>query len=529
MISTLVIITFFSLFSTSVMAYVAMATPIGPWMGPILAIIALLIKKCFSSCTTEKMILAVSSASLGGILAVAFGFSFPTFYFLDKNAFMNWAATPHLFIPLVALLACAGGALGLWISYSSFDDLVKKQELPFPVGTLVYKITNSLDDKNKLYQLLSGFITTLIYCLSLTLKSVQNIIPATLSLTKKITLFNIITIPPVQFLLGQLPMLWSIGFIAGSMITIPLLFGTISKIFIVDVINYYFFPNLASSDFIFAFCSGIVLVGAISTLFTMPQQLFLFLKKMIQNKNRESSHFKNISYSYAVPLFLITVAFFYCYKFSLLSSFYIILFSCICAYQIAAIAGKIGLALLGRFATFVMIPGMLLFDLSFLQITVLATFVEICGGIATDSLFSRKAALLAGIDQKKITLYQIFGLIVCSITVAVIIWFLVTHFALGSELLFAERAQARALLINAAHFNVYAVLCGAVYGFILKHSKVNPMLVMGGLLMPLSLTLGLVLGGISSLLVNKKIDLEPLCSGIFAANSIGMIVHALCK
>ena len=58
--------------------------------------------------------------------------------------------------------------------------------------------------------------------------------------------------------------------------------------------------------------------------------------------------------------------------------------------------------------------------------------------------------------------------------------------------------------------------------------KCNPMLVLGGLLMPLSLTLGLVLGGLCSLLLPKeKIDLEPLCSGIFAANSLCMIVQAL--
>jgi hypothetical protein len=108
-----------------------------------------------------------------------------------------------------------------------------------------------------------------------------------------------------------------------------------------------------------------------------------------------------------------------------------------------------------------------------------------------------------------------------------VFWLLVTHFQLGSELLFAERSQARALLVKAATFDYTVLVLGMVYGLILKKCKANPMLVLGGLLMPLSLSLGLVLGGLSSLLVTHKEKWEPFCSGMFAANALWMVFQAL--
>lgn len=525
---TLACAVLFSIFSTSVMAYIAMATPIGPWMGPTLALLGILLMRFFPSFTTEKVILAVVAGSLGGIMATAFGFSFPTLYFLNKPFFSTWAANPYEFIPAVALLACAAGLLGLWVASMVAKSLLEEQQLAFPIGTLVYKITSAVDNAGKLAQLLGGFITTAIFCCAQMSRWVQlNLIPSTLTLSRSCSI-GWFSIPAIQFSMGIMPMLWAIGFIAGSMITIPLLIGTLSKIFIIDLLNKYYFPALSISDFLFAFCSGMVVTGAFYSLISMPKQLYDFLKKLLQGSSEKIYDRSTVlTILTALPVFIFVSYVFFKSHFSIPAQLYSILFSIICAYQIAVIAGKIGLALLGRFATFVMVPGMFLFGLDALQVTVLATFVEACGGIATDGLFGRKAGLLAGIDQKRIARYQLFGLVICSITLGVVMWILVNHFQLGSEALFAERAQGRALLVNAIHFDYYVLLCGALYGMVLKYTGVNPMLVLGGLLMPLSLTLGLVLGGLSSVLVGKKIDLEPLCSGMFAANSLCMIIQAL--
>jgi len=524
-IATVLCAIVFSAFSTSVLTYISMATPIGPWMGPTLALFGVFFARFFRSFTSEKIIYSAVAGSLGGIMATAFGFSFPTIYFLNKPFFQEWIATPFSFIASIAVIACSAGVLGLWVASLTARTLLQEQKLAFPVGVLVYKITSAVDSKNSLRQLMGGFATTIGYCFAQGTHWFQvRCIPAIVTLAPSYKI-GWVSLPAVQFTMGLMPMLWAIGFIAGSMITVPLLVGTLSKIFIVDLLNKWWFPTLSLSDFLFAFCSGMVVVGAVSSLFTMPKQLFEFIKKTVK---KDATVATDVALLYAaIPVFALVAGMFWWFKFSFLSQLYITIFSIICAYQIAVFAGRVGLAPLGRFATFVMVPGIIIFGIDPLQITILATFVEACGGITTDALFGKKAAMLAGLDQAKVTRYQLLGIVVCSLTVGVVMWILVTHFQLGSETLFAERAQGRALLVNAAHFNYYVLACGALYGLVLKKLGFNPMLVLGGLLMPLSLTLGLVFGGLSSSLVGKEVDYEPLCSGMFAANALCMIFQAL--
>ena len=168
-----------------------------------------------------------------------------------------------------------------------------------------------------------------------------------------------------------------------------------------------------------------------------------------------------------------------------------------------------------------------IFNLDYVHIVIIATFVEICGGVAADILFGRKIAQLASIDPLHIRLYQILGLIVSAVSIGLVFWLLITQFGLGSDQLFAQRAQARALLVNAKTFNYWVLALGVLFSFVLKKAKINPMLVLGGLLMPLNITIGLVLSGLSTLLVQEKEDYFPFWSGVFAANSLWMLVQAL--
>lgn len=192
------------------------------------------------------------------------------------------------------------------------------------------------------------------------------------------------------------------------------------------------------------------------------------------------------------------------------------------------IAGKIGLAPLGRFATFVMVPGMFLFGYTPLQITVVATYVEIAGGVACDCLFGRKMAQLADIDAKRIQQYQWFGLVVSSLLIGGIFWLLISHFGIGNEpgALPASRAAYRALLVNVQRFDTLALLLGLIFGYLLKFVKVNSALMLGGILMPAEASLMLIIGGLSTYLVKDKEEYYPFWSGVFAANSLWMLIKA---
>lgn len=229
----------------------------------------------------------------------------------------------------------------------------------------------------------------------------------------------------------------------------------------------------------------------------------------------------------AVPLAICLLIFLTYCGFSLSAQLYLVIFTFICTYQIALIAGQIGLAQLGRFATFVMVPAMFIFKITNVQTVFIATFVELSGGVAADILFGRKIAHLAHIPAAKIKAYQYLGLIVSALAIGGIFWLLIHRFTLGSPELFAYKAQSRQLLIDVKSFDYYILLIGMVFGVLLKYSKTNPMLVLGGLLMPLNISVGLIIGGFATRLVKDKQEWYPFWSGVFAANSVWMLVKAL--
>jgi hypothetical protein len=220
--------------------------------------------------------------------------------------------------------------------------------------------------------------------------------------------------------------------------------------------------------------------------------------------------------------------FLFYFKFPWYVQLYLVIGTAITTYQIAAIAGRIGLALLGRFATFVMVPAMLIFNSSYVHMVFIATFVEMAGGVAADVLFGRKLAQLSDISRATMRRYQLLGLIVASVSIGIIFWLFINHFGLGSAQLFAYRAQSRQLLIQTKHFDYVVVLLGALFGLCLQYIRLNPMLVLGGLLMPLDITFGLVVGGLLAALSSDKEEWYPFWSGIFASNSLCMLLRALC-
>ena len=111
----------------------------------------------------------------------------------------------------------------------------------------------------------------------------------------------------------------------------------------------------------------------------------------------------------------------------------------------------------------------------------------------------------------------------------IVFWLLLSNLQLGGAELFAQRAQARALLIHAQHFNFYVLLVGMVFGLVLKLTPLSPMLVLGGLLMPINITFGFVGGALLTLFTKKPQEWIPFWSGVFAANSIWMIVRAFLR
>lgn len=533
---------FLSIFSTAVMGYIAMATPIGPWIAPTLVIVALLIARLCrvsNESTPHAIALVTIAGSIGGIMATAFGFSFPTLYFLDAPLFMSWMASPIHFAVVLTALAFGASWFGMWVANIAEHKLLVQEQLAFPIGQLAYNMIIAQQQARKMVSLAVGFVGTMIFCFFQDgLFGFKGLLPKTILVSAP---FNYVwwSIPRMQ--LDLWPMLWSIGFVTGHLIAIPLAIGALSKLFIIDPLNnalpYYMpsvFPHMTSVEFVLAFCSGMVLAGTISGFIKTPQVAWRALRRMMTdgigaNSNDETSA-KRAWIMPAVELGFILIflfSFFTYFKFSIFAQLYLLIFTFIFTNEIARQAGKIGLARLGMFATFVMVPAMLLFGLNSVQTVLVATFVEVCGGVAADVLFGRKIAQLSQLPHARAKRYQYLGLIVSSLAVGIIFWLFMHHFEIGSSELFAQKAKNRQLLIDIKQFNYVVLLIGACFGWILHKLKINPSLVLGGILMPLNMSIGLILGALFAVFKKDKQEFSPFWSGVFASNSLWMLIKTI--
>ena len=521
-----------SIFSTAVMCYISMATPIGPWIASTLVLLAILLFNLFTRrVTSTALALATSAGSIGGIIATGFGFSYPALYFLDPGLFNAWMTQPIFFVSIISALAFIGGGLGIWIADWCEETLLVKEHLAFPIGQLVHRTILAMSNQmRKAYELVIGFAGTMIFCvLQDGVMRIPSVIPKSLMMVNAMKV-GFINIPAVR--LDLFPLVWAIGFITGHVIAIPLAVGAVSRILFVDPLHRTsWFCHLTSVEFILAFCSGMILIGAVTSFIGLPKQMWRGIKKMKSDFDAGTmlsgnGFSRNMALEFGVLLVLFVLFFSY-FEFSWTAQIYMLVSTIICAYQIAAIAGRIGMALVGRYATFVMVPGMLLFGFNAVQLVLISTLVEVCGGVTTDVLFGRKLAQLAGIDRSLMKRYQYFGLLISSLIIGIVFWLLVSRFQLGSDQLFAQKAQGRQLLVAVRQFDPYVLLIGALFGFLLQKIKVNPALVFGGLLMPINLVVGLVLGGLCTMCTSDKEEWFPFWSGVYAANSIWMLLQAI--
>ena len=543
----------FSLFSTAVISYVAMATPIGPWMEMTLVLMGTIIFRALIrhvSATTQMRSLAFATASggIGGSVAMACAFSFPTLYFLDPTLFNNWMNSPLYFCTILAALVIAAGSFGFLIANHFEKRLLDDPAMIFPIGQMVYNMIAIQNQLHKAIQLAAGALSALVYGL---LQTFTMLMPTRITLLPSIHL-SIFNIPLVITRADMIPMFWAIGFTTGHVIALPLLVAVVARIFLVDPVHVLFFQNLTHIDYILAFGAGMAIQGALLGMIDMPKVLKKsfspFKKKITKNilryASKDATQDERIKESdkstspfmvsaehsevyRTIFLLILPISFLTYFSFSILAQIYLLLFTVICTYQLLIIAGKLGIAPLGRFATFVMIPGLLLFGFNALQITFLATFVEIAGIVAVDMMFGQKVAQLGSIEHTTMRWYQWLGLIVSALSIGAIFWILITHFGLGSPELIAARSQSRALLINAFNFDYLVMMLGFIFSYCLKFIGVNPTLVFGGLLMGLDTSLMLIAGGLSTYLVKNKEEHYPFWSGVYASNSLWIFIKML--
>ena len=349
-----------SFFSTAIMSYIAMATGLGPWIEATLVLVGMLIVSLFKNslsltARTRTLGLTTAAGGIGGILATACGFSFPTLYFIDNASFNSLLNTPLSFALLLTSLAFSAGSLGLVFASLCEPSLIEQETLPFPIGELVYKMIAIQDSMSKALSLAAGFIGTQLF---LIIRTFGGFISRQFLLIHKYS-FGFTTIPQVAVQTDQLPMFLAIGFVTGHVIAIPLLAGFLATILCIEPLHYFypyigaFFssfgiakflpisPGLSLKDFTIAFCSGLVVYGAFMSFLELPKLLRAVSQKFV-HAHKERTLSSNIPWLLIGFTLVINAVFLMMTHFSLLAALYLIVFTLICTYQMMLIAGKIG-------------------------------------------------------------------------------------------------------------------------------------------------------------------------------------------
>jgi hypothetical protein len=520
-----------SICSTAILSYISLTVSMGPWIASTVVLAATLLVTLFAHRLTaaarnKTIALITTGATVGGISAVGCGFAFPTIYFLNPELFKGWLAHPWYFISIMAALTFIAGGLGLLLANFFEHRFIVTQQMAFPIGELAYKMIAAQNNMHKAIELALGF------CLSFGYSILQKVaaLPSLLLIIPAYT-YKLFKFPCLFLPLPELPMLWSIGFVTGHVIAIPLAIGLLTKLFITTPAHLCYFSHLKEQDFLLAFASGMVLYGAFLSIVELPKFFINLIKKTRQTSSQDKTlsleHLSKTDLMMWVFILTGSFIFFSHFGFSFPYQLYLLIFTTVCAYQLMILGGKQGIAPMPRFATFVMLPAMLIFGINAVHLTLLSTFIEVCGGVAVDILFGRKIAHLAELNRSSVQRLQWLGLVVSSCSIGLIFWLLITKLGLGSSALLAQRAQTRALTISFQHFDFFALILGALFGALLKDFKISPLMVLGGLLMRFEWSVILVASGLSTYLVKNKESHYPFWSGIFAANSLWMIIQAL--
>lgn len=560
----------FATVSSAMIAYISMATMIGPWIAPVIVLLsamALQLSSMDKKARNAAVVGIQTIGSVGGIVGMAVGFSFPTLYFLNQEIFSAWMLAPIQFCALMAAVCLAAGSLGMWLARMLATSFIDTKQLSFPVSSLIYHSFSSSAHDGDSRQLLWGAALTGIFCalrdgfcgIAPVLQKTLYIIPSMLGRAFPINLFP-----------G--PTLWAIGFSTGMTVALPLMVGMLAQYLVIwplyvheQWLGMQLLPAMTYESFAMAFCSGLVLAEAILGLTSYPaiikKSVLAYWQEGGTKALRESetcnlderAHFNARESTSVVTritehgMVAVSAVRSYCWEhnelfvaammaviilsflgFSLFSQLVLMGLTVIATYQICYLGGKVGLLPFGRFSTFVMVPMILVCGLTCpMQITFVCVFVNIAAGVAADLLFGYKVGDLAGVERSRIHRYQWIGLFATALCVGFFIWLLCTHFEIGSAEMFAQRGKSRALLIQSFSLNPYVIGLGAFFGIILSKLRVSPSLVMGGVLMPNGISVGLIIGGIASKLVKQPERIAAFWSGVFASESLWILLQVV--
>ncbi|MCB9493704.1 MAG: hypothetical protein H6679_05520 [Epsilonproteobacteria bacterium] len=522
--------TFFTIATTFILSYISIATMVGPWFAPTIVLVcAMLLREHTKNHANAFLIQAISAG--GGIIATGVGFTLPMLYFLEPELFSTWLQEPLSFCGFLSLLTFSAGLIGLFLGKTFSHKLLTNQALRFPVSQVIYQTAVAQDQPKQGAMLgLGGGLTLVASLLKDGLGSIQGVLPSSIPLIPFVTARW-----AASFTIPLWPGMWATGFIIGASCIVPLIVGIATKQAISYTLTTYSLINLKPESFMIAFCGGMLCADMILSnlkglkkLLTKPSILTGPKQALGKTYRKLTSAFVDLRMLKALLSFLPASLLLTHFQFSVLAQLTLFALTALSCYHICFLGCQIGLLQFGRFSTFVLIPMFLIFKLNFLQATIICVFFNVCAAAAADLLFDFKIGAMSSIKQKKMEYAQLIGLLLTSLSIGAILWFIFTHLPLGSAHLFAQRGQAKALLIQTFQFDPLVMTLGALFAIALKFGRVSAMMVFSGIVMPVHMSLGIIAGSLASKIFPNQQAGLPFCAGIFTAESLWILLRILC-
>ena len=505
---------FFSVLSAMMMSYLAMSTQLGPWVAPVFVVVCMVLAMPLTSKNWFKkyVIVTIAAGSMGGMVGMCLGLTWPAFYFLNQHSFNQSMKSPVLFASGVSMFVLCAGMLAFLATYFFKDYLIAQRHLPFPMSKLIHDVVYINDARASQFMMVQGIVASSAWNMFLWAQRVL--------------------LSPYLLMMHMIPMLFSIGFVAGRLSSVSLLIGMLVRKFaLYGIRNQYF---LASSDkeFVVTFCSGMFLA-------LISAQAFLYF---VYNKGRVyqaftlSNFFESVARLFRVShiRFLLVAAmvlpmvFLHTWHISWLAQGYLFLALLLVSYYVSVIVAKVGVIDLSVFVWVILLP--LAYLASGNQLTgviVVAVFSMLFVGLVVDLLFSYKLAELSRIAYKRILGYQMLGFFVAVTSSGFVIWWYAHNFQLGSVGLLAQSAQEFNVMIQFGTYDHRIVLLGFVFGLIMRLFVPEPLVVVGSILMETGVTIWLVLAGAISYMVKKRERFYPFWFGVYSSHALWMMIWAL--
>jgi hypothetical protein len=454
----------------------------------------------------EHVIITIAAGSIGGMVGTCLGLTWPSFYFLHEHAFIESMKSPMIFAGTISLFVLSAGILAFLIAYLIKDHLIIEHKLPFPMSRLVHNIVYIDKEKSSQAMMTQGIVASTAWNIFL--------------LAQRMWLH------PYALQLHMIPMLISIGFVAGRLSTVPLLVGMTSRKLVLYGLRNNFFVGYSDKEFIIRFCSGVLLALFLSRLVLLFKQrrhllatsdFFTVFMRLYKRR------FLRIFFVASIICSILLLHAWNVSWFSQIYVFIILLFLC---YNAAYMVGVVGVIELGLFVWLIVLPLVDIYTVASTSVVAVAVFSMICIGLLIDLMFSCKLASLSQIAYSKIVRYQILGFVVAVICSGFIMWWYAHTLQLGSTSLMAQSAQGFDLMIQVGQYSHRVVLCGVLFGLVLRRVVSEPFTVIGSMLMSTSITFWLVLAGAFSYFIKKDEKYYPFWFGVYASHALWMMILA---